>query len=132
MSATNSTVEFESLNRLSQNLRAIPEQTGLQVGTQDSKSIPSKSPAFPACNRQASATSKMLLLLLSEILKARQPEVLSLVQRIIAALTYAALMSIFACVHRTAVQSIRQRDAASPQTATGFTMNQKLPILSAE
>ncbi len=41
MSATNSTVEFESLNRLSQTLKSIPEQSG----SFDSGVAPSKSPA---------------------------------------------------------------------------------------
>ena len=45
MSATNSTVEFESLNRLSQNLTSIPEQTVLHPSSTEARNSPSKSPA---------------------------------------------------------------------------------------
>ena len=45
MSYQNSTVEFESLNRLSQNLKTIPEQAVLPSTSSEPRGVPSKSPA---------------------------------------------------------------------------------------
>ena len=45
MSSTNSVVEFESLNRLSQNLKTIPEKAVLPSSDSDPRVAPAKSPA---------------------------------------------------------------------------------------